>query len=92
MKMPTKAALKKAIILDKVAVLAFIINPDGTIENGAKFYLQPSEELGIADNATIKEATAVGYYSVDGRQLAQPQRGLNIVKMSDGSTVKIMVK
>ena len=92
LKMPTKAALKKAIILDKVAVLAFIINPDGTIENGAKFYLQPSEELGIADNATVKEATAVGYYSVDGRQLAQPQRGLNIVKMSDGSIKKVLVK
>lgn len=32
------------------------------------------------------------YYSPDGRKLSAPQHGLNIVRMSDGTTRKIMVK
>ena len=40
--------------------------------------------LKAADN--IKEAT----YSLDGRHLSNPQRGLNIVRMSDGTTKKVI--
>ena len=36
---------------------------------------------------TIKEA-----YDLSGKQLSQPQRGLNIVKMSDGSKKKVVIK
>ena len=36
---------------------------------------------------TIKEA-----YDLGGKQLSQPQRGLNIVKMSDGNTKKVVIK
>ena len=32
------------------------------------------------------------YYSLDGKRTATPQRGLNIVKMSDGTTRKVIVK
>jgi len=32
------------------------------------------------------------YYSLDGKPLAAPQRGINIVKMSDGTTKKVVVK
>ena len=32
------------------------------------------------------------YYSLDGKRTITPQRGLNIVNMSDGTTKKIMVK
>ena len=37
-----------------------------------------------------ENATVVGYYTIDGMRLNAPQKGLNIVKMSDGRTVKVM--
>ena len=36
--------------------------------------------------------TAQHYYTIDGKLLAAPQRGLNIVKMSDGTTRKVVVR
>ena len=32
------------------------------------------------------------YYSIDGKQTATPQRGLNIIRMSDGTTKKTVIK
>ena len=40
------------------------------------------------DDAVFSVAT----YSVDGRRLTQPQRGLNIIRMSDGTTKKVIIK
>ena len=37
-------------------------------------------------------ATAQQYYTLDGKQLSAPQKGLNIVKMSDGTSRKVVVK
>lgn len=37
-------------------------------------------------------ATPSVYYSIDGKQSSQAQHGLNIIRMNDGSTRKIMVK
>lgn len=42
-----------------------------------------------SDNANVTE---VARYTVDGRQLSKPAKGLNIVKMSDGRIIKVMVK
>ena len=39
-----------------------------------------------------EKAVEVARYSIDGTQLSAPQHGLNIVKMSDGTTRKVMVK
>ena len=43
----------------------------------------------------VKEVSASNtneakYYSLDGKQFSQPQKGLNILKMSDGTTRKVM--
>ena len=32
------------------------------------------------------------YYSLDGKQLSAPQKGINVVKMSDGTSKKVLVK
>ena len=38
------------------------------------------------------EITEKCYYSLDGKQTIIPQRGLNIIKMSDGTTKKVIMK
>ncbi len=37
-------------------------------------------------------ATEVARYTIDGRTLSAPQTGVNIVKMSDGTVKKVLVK
>ena len=41
---------------------------------------------------TNAEATIVGIYSLGGARQSQLQRGMNIVRMSDGSVKKVLVK
>lgn len=36
--------------------------------------------------------TGERYYSIDGKRIATPQRGLNIIRMNDGTTKKIVIK
>ncbi len=38
------------------------------------------------------EATVTGIYSLDGKQMQQMQHGVNIVRMSDGTIKKIVVR
>ena len=40
--------------------------------------------------ADEKEATVVGYYTIDGRRHNRPQSGVNIVKMSNGKAKKVL--
>ena len=64
-------------------------------EDGGKKY--SSEPLSTAvttgiENTTFNKTTTEKYYTVDGRQFQQPQKGLNIIKSSDGTTRKVVVK
>jgi hypothetical protein len=34
----------------------------------------------------------VSRYSIDGRRLTAPQRGLNIIRTADGRTMKVVVR
>lgn len=38
------------------------------------------------------QASPVGFYTIDGRRISQPQHGLNIIRMSDGQSRKIFIK
>ncbi|MBQ9650174.1 MAG: hypothetical protein IJV25_07095 [Prevotella sp.] len=38
----------------------------------------------------MEESQEMEYYRLDGRQLSQPQRGVNIIRMSDGKTKKVV--
>ena len=66
----------------------FRIGVDGTYDVS---YPEPEIPNGIESN-TCKPTTANRYFTVDGRQIAQPQRGLNIVKQGDGSVRKFAVE
>lgn len=51
-----------------------------------------SAPTGIARPAADGAAHAAARFSVDGKRLSAPQRGINIVRMSDGSVRKVVVK
>ena len=67
-----------------------------TSDNAVKVYsvtVSPdATAIETVPEATIPASTFGKVYSVDGRQLAAPQKGMNIIKMSDGTTRKIVVQ
>ena len=85
---------KQSLIQDKskLTVAALLIDQTtGGIVNAAQVAIQdydPSSVSGIR-NATTTEAAR---YTLDGRQVTAPQHGLNIIRLSDGTVKKIMVK
>lgn len=64
-------------------------------EDGKKYSSDPmTAEVVYAgiENATVNDNATETYYSVDGYRLQHLQKGLNIVKSSDGTTKKVFVK
>ncbi len=77
---------------DRLEVVAILINrATGAIVNADKVALGDFSGVNSAVNEAA-DATEVARYSLDGVKLSAPQKGLNIVKMSDGRTVKVLVK
>lgn len=57
------------------------------------FYnIQESEEVTAIESKAADKAVEVTRYDAAGRKLTAPQRGLNIVKMSDGTVRKVIVR
>lgn len=90
--LPTKAALLNALKKDQIYVVALLVAKDGTIVNSAKTLVKGyGEDTGISAVTSQTAAPQVSY-SLDGRQLQGRQKGLNIVRMSDGSVRKVIVR
>ncbi len=61
--------------------------------NIKEMYFDPNDDTdGIEGVNSIVEQDIVGYYGIDGRQLNAPQHGINILRYSDGTTKKVLVK
>ncbi len=56
------------------------------------FRIDDLVSTGVEEVEAAGDAREVARYSVDGRQLSAPQPGLNIVRMSDGTSRKVWVK
>lgn len=72
-------------------------NPDDT--NSEKRCLCMQLILETPGGATVilglngsDKPVAVQYFSLDGKKLSAPQKGINVVKMSDGTSKKVLVK
>ena len=50
---------------------------------------KPTGIIGVVNE---DDACAVGYYSLEGQRIEVPRKGVNIVKMSDGTMKKIVIK
>ena len=55
------------------------------------FIVDPDYDA-IQDVQSDSSATPISYYSLDGKLLSKPQQGVNIVRMSNGKTRKVLVK
>lgn len=51
-----------------------------------------SQTTGIKQLGDAASAKVIGRYNANGMQISAPQRGINIVKMSDGTVKKVFVK
>ena len=81
---------------DKMKVVAFLSKHNTKNYKDCKIANSNGKDLemssGINGVVNGKQLTEVARYTIDGVKLTAPQQGLNIVKMSDGSTIKVMVK
>lgn len=51
-----------------------------------------TQATGITDTQTSADVREIARFTIDGKRISQPQRGINIVKYSDGTVKKVIVK
>ena len=51
-----------------------------------------TQATGITDTQTSADVREIARFTIDGKRINQPQRGINIVKYSDGTVKKVVVK
>ena len=89
--LPTKTTLKNALQMDQIYVVAILFDSKGIIVNAAKSKVKEYTPTAIQSVSSFTDGEAVRY-TLDGRQISAPQHGINIVRMSDGSVRKVLVK
>ena len=91
--MPTKATLKEAINTNEVYAIALVIASDGTIANAARAKVTNGDDATSVEKAIADvNAKEVARYNAAGQTISETQKGLNIIKLSNGKTVKVIVK
>ena len=96
MDVPLSKILKKAIG-DKwdqnIYIVAIVTDNNGYVVNAARKRIEINPSSGIENMVNgQKDATVVARYTLDGQVINTPVKGINILKMSDGSVVKVLVK
>ena len=84
----------KSVVQDKskLSVAALLIDQStGSIVNATQVAIKDYDPTAIYSIGAAT-STEAARYTLDGRQISAPQHGINIVKMSDGSVRKVMVK
>lgn len=87
--LPSYTKLKDALQKDQLFVVALLVDQNGRIVNAAK--AQAADAASVS-NVRSANTSVAARYTLDGRQISAPQHGINIVKMSDGTVKKVMVK
>ena len=62
------------------------------ISTTATVNVKVTQATGITDTQTSADVREVARFTIDGKRISQPQRGINIVKYSDGTVKKVIVK
>lgn len=88
---PTKTTLKNAIKKHLVDAIVLVVDDEtGEVLNAAKSRVSAADA--IVDVAHTARNMVSARYNAAGQVISAPQRGLNIVRMTDGTVRKIMVK
>lgn len=72
-----------------VVTLNFCSNGIST-KTTVRFFV--TKATGITDTQTSADVREIARFTIDGKRINQPQRGINIVKYSDGTVKKMIVK
>lgn len=76
--------------ITSIKVVLVYTGKDGKTYSSEPMIARPTT-AGI-ENATFNKTATEKYYTIDGRQIQQLQKGLNIIKSSNGTTRKVIVK
>jgi uncharacterized repeat protein (TIGR02543 family) len=89
---------------EKIAYGSVIVPPEVPEKEGFEFewsYIpdtMPAKDIMVYGSYTtdiaeiMADQNVAGIYSIDGKRLSRPQRGLNIIRMKDGTVKRVMVK
>ena len=73
--------------------VAFVTTSEGeTFYGESQIFSTSVDPDGINDVKATEEMTEVARYDLQGRMIAKPQKGINIIHYSDGTSKKILVK
>lgn len=91
--LPTDKTLMAAVEKQNVFAVVLVTDSKGMIVNAAKTAIAAYEAQGIDELPQDGQMTHHAVrYTLDGRQLPAAQKGLNIIRMGDGSVRKVIVK
>ena len=76
---------------DGKTALASAMN-DLWVDNTNMVAVGESDLTGISNVINWNEVKEVGRYTIDGQKLNAPTKGINLVKLSNGKTIKVIVK
>ena len=77
--------------VDGKTALASAMN-DLWVDNTNMVAVGKSDLTGISNVINWNEVKEVGRYTIDGQKLNAPTKGINLVKLSNGKTIKVVVK
>ena len=77
--------------VDGKTALASAMN-DLWVDNTNMVVVGESDLTGISNVINWNEVKEVGRYTIDGQKLNAPMKGINLVKLSNGKTIKVIVK
>ena len=84
-------SIKKIMDYDELNLCVFLFDTTtGHVENADSKSFNPFASIDGITEDTEKVETA--RYTIDGKRINAPQKGLNIIKYSDGSAKKVMIK
>ena len=90
--MPTKTTLKNAVKNAELFIVALIVDKEKHIVNAAKAPITIADPSGIENVNAAANNEQIARYTLDGRRVQGMQKGLNIVRMANGKTIKVIQK
>lgn len=89
--MPTKTSLKNAVKDAELYIVAMLVDKQKHIVNAAKAAITVADPSGI-ENVNVAESEQTAHYTLDGRRVQTMQKGINIIRMANGKTIKMVQK